>query len=93
MWLFTDNYLFFHVQYDISKDIVALNSIREIFVVMRMWGLIRQHCLPSFARYVEGMDVLAILYKLITRLALNANEPDEMLLGKCCINELLYSVF
>lgn len=69
-------------QYDISKDIVALNSIRELLVVMRMWGLVRSQCLPVFSRSAENLDVLATLYKLLTRLTLNPNEPDEVLLGE-----------
>lgn len=71
----------FYFQYDISKDIVALNSIRELLVVMRMWGLVRSQCLPVFSRSAENMDVLATLYKHLTRLTLNPNEPDEVLLG------------
>lgn len=70
-----------YFQYDISKDIVALNSIRELLVVMRMWGLVRSQCLPMFSRSAENLDVLATLYKLLTRLTLNPNEPDELLLG------------
>lgn len=68
-------------QYDISKDIVALNSIRELLVVMRMWGLVRSQCLPVFSRSAESLDVLATLYKLLTRLTLSPIEPDEVLLG------------
>lgn len=73
---------FFFPQYDISKDIVALNSIRELLVVMRMWGLVRSQCLPVFSRSAENLDVLATLYKLLTRLTLNPSEPDEVLLGE-----------
>lgn len=69
------------LQYDISKDLVALNSIRELLVVMRMWGLVRSQCLPVFSRSAENLDVLATLYKLLTRLTLNPSEPDELLLG------------
>lgn len=76
----------FHLKYDISKDIVALNSIRELLVVMRMWGLVRAQCLPVFSRSAENLDVLATLYKLLTRLTLNPNEPDDILLGKCAIH-------
>lgn len=60
-----------------------MNSIRELLVVMRMWGLVRAQCLPVFSRSAENLDVLATLYKLLTRLTLNPNEPDELLLGKC----------
>lgn len=48
-----------------------------------MWGLVRAQCLPVFSRSAENLDVLATLYKLLTRLTLNPNEPDELLLGKC----------
>lgn len=60
---------------------MALNSIRELLVVMRMWGLVRSQCLPVFSQSAENLDVLATLYKLLTRLTLNPNEPDELLLG------------
>lgn len=60
---------------------MALNSIRELLVVMRMWGLVRSQCLPVFSRSAENLDVLATLYKLLTRLTLNPNEPDDILLG------------
>lgn len=79
--IFYGVFLLIYFQYDISKDIVALNSIRELLVVMRMWGLVRTQCLPTFSRSVENLDVLAMLYKLLTRLTLNPNEPDEVLLG------------
>lgn len=49
---------------------------------MRMWGLVRSQCLPVFSRSAENVDVLATLYKLLTRLTLNPNEPDEVLLGR-----------
>lgn len=86
-------YVMLHSQYDISKDIVALNSIRELLVVMRMWGLVRAQCLPVFSRSAENLDVLATLYKLLTRLTLNPNEPDDILLGKLCGCAISYLVF
>lgn len=71
-------------QYDISKDIVALNSIRELLVMIRIWGLLNAHCLPVFHRSGENLDILATLFRLLSRLALNPSEPDE-LLGKCYV--------
>lgn len=47
-----------------------------------MWGLVRSQCLPVFSRSAENVDVLATLYKHLTRLTLNPNEPDEVLLGR-----------
>ncbi|CAD7077614.1 unnamed protein product [Hermetia illucens] len=70
--------------YDISKDIVALNSIRELLVMIRIWGLLNAHCLPVFHRSGENLDILATLFRLLSRLALNPSEPDE-LLDECCL--------
>ncbi|XP_055912808.1 mediator of RNA polymerase II transcription subunit 16 [Eupeodes corollae] len=71
--------------YDISKDIVALNSIRELLVMIRIWGLLNTHCLPMFLKSIENLDILATLFRLLTRLALNPSEPDEVLLDECCV--------
>lgn len=48
----------------------------------RIWGLLRAQCLPVFTRSAENLDVLATLFRLLTRLTLNPHEPDEILLGE-----------
>lgn len=50
--------------------------------MMRIWGLLNPQCLPVFFRSAENSDILSTLFRLLTRLALNPNEPDEILLGK-----------
>lgn len=50
--------------------------------MMRIWGLLKPQSLPVFSRSDENLDVLLQSFKLLTRLALNPNEPDEYLLGK-----------
>lgn len=62
-----------------------MNSIRELLVMIRVWGLLRSQCLPVFMRSAENLDVLATLFKLLTRLTLNPNEPDDLLLDECCM--------
>lgn len=32
------------------SDIMALNSIRELLVMIRIWGLLNKQCLPFFSR-------------------------------------------
>lgn len=71
-------------QYEISHDVVALNSIRELLVMIRIWGLLTEQCLPIFARS-DNHDILSKLFQLLTRLAFNPNEPDDMLLDECCL--------
>lgn len=51
--------------------------------MMRIWGLVRVQCLPVFNRSAESLDVLATLFRLLTRLTLNPNDPDEHLLDEC----------
>lgn len=71
--------------YDISKDIVALNSIRELLVMIRIWGLLNPQCLPVFSRSADNLDILLTLFRLLTKLSLNPNEPDDLLLDECCL--------
>lgn len=59
--------------------------------MMRIWGLVRSQCLPVFMRSAENMDVLATLFRLLTRLTLNPNEPDDVLLGKFKIHFQYFS--
>lgn len=50
--------------------------------MMRIWGLLKPQCLPVFSRSAESLDILPTLFRLLTRLALNPNEPDDVLLGE-----------
>ncbi|XP_069692533.1 mediator of RNA polymerase II transcription subunit 16 [Periplaneta americana] len=70
--------------YELLRDYKALNTLRELLVVIRIWGLLRQSCLPVFVRSAENLDVLALLFKLLSRLVQSA-EPDESLLDECCL--------
>lgn len=61
------------------RDPKLLNMFRELLVIFRIWGLIRHSCLPNFS-YMENVDVIATLFRILTRL-LQTPEPDESLLG------------
>nr|AAM48398.1 RE11711p [Drosophila melanogaster] len=63
--------------YDISRDIVAISSLRELLVMIRIWGLLNTQCLPVYTKTMDNIDVLVILFRLLTRLAQNPAEPDE----------------
>lgn len=69
--------------YELLRDVKALNTLRELLVIIRIWGLLRQSCLPVFVRSAESLDVLALLFRLLSRLVQNPNEPDDALIGKC----------
>jgi hypothetical protein len=68
------------LQYELLRDYKALNTLRELLVIIRIWGLLRQSCLPVFVRSAENLDVLGLLFRLLSRL-IQTSEPDENLLG------------
>ena len=71
----------FRPQSDLLRDHKLLNMLRELLVIFRIWGLIRQSCLPAFCYTENNIDVIATLFRILTRLLQNP-EPDDSLLGK-----------
>lgn len=71
--------------YDISRDMIAISNIRELLVMIRIWGLLNPQCLPIYTKSVENFDVLPVLFRLLTRLYQNSNEPDDGLLDDCSV--------
>lgn len=71
--------------YELIKDVKALNMLREMLVLIRIWGLLRPACLPVFIRSDANLDVLALLFRLLSRLVQNVNEPDDALVDDCCV--------
>lgn len=56
------------LQYELLRDHKALNTVRELLVIIRIWGLLRSSCLPVFLRSVDNLDVLALLFRLLSKL-------------------------
>lgn len=67
------------------SDHTALNTIRELLVMIRIWGLLRPQCLPVFSRSADNLDILATLFRLLTKLAPKPTDPDDQLLDECCL--------
>lgn len=67
------------------SDFTALNTIRELLVMIRIWGLLKPTCLPVFSRSADNLDILATLFRLLTKLAPKPDAPDEALLDECCL--------
>ena len=65
------------------RDRPSLLLLRELLVMVRRWGAARPACLPVFHRGGEQTDVIALLFKLLTKLlTLQAAEPDEALISE-----------
>lgn len=67
--------------YELIKDVKALNMLREMLMLIRIWGLLRPTCLPVFTKSDANLDILALLFRLLSRLVQNVNEPDDTLIG------------
>lgn len=68
--------------YELLRDVKALNMLREMLVLIRIWGLLRPACLPVFIKSDVSLDVLSLVFRLLSRLVQNVNEPDDTLIGK-----------
>ncbi|XP_043485661.1 mediator of RNA polymerase II transcription subunit 16 [Polistes fuscatus] len=75
--------------YELLKDHKALNTIRELLVIIRIWGLLRPLCLPVFLRSADNLDVLALLFRLLSKLVQPNGETqqqiDDGLIDDCCL--------
>ena len=63
----------------------SLPILRELLVIIRIWGLLRRSCLPVFVKSVDNLDVLSLLFRLLSKLAQNPDLIDDNLLDECFI--------
>ncbi|XP_055948593.1 mediator of RNA polymerase II transcription subunit 16-like [Argiope bruennichi] len=76
-------------------DPKALNTLRELLVIIRIWSLLNESCLPVFTKMAENLDVLSLLFKLLTKTLLaHGSEPDDSLLDECSLlpNQVLIPI-
>ncbi|XP_034950034.1 mediator of RNA polymerase II transcription subunit 16-like [Chelonus insularis] len=75
--------------YELLKDYKALNTIRELLVIIRIWGLLRPSCLPVFFRSADNLDVLALLFRLLSKLVQSSGDTtqqvDDSHIDDCCL--------
>ncbi|KYQ51898.1 Mediator of RNA polymerase II transcription subunit 16 [Trachymyrmex zeteki] len=78
--------------YELLKDHKALNTVRELLVIIRIWGLLRPSCLPVFLRSADNLDVLALLFCLLSKLVQpngdTQQQVDDGLIGKSEIHRI-----
>uniref|UniRef100_A0A3B3CD47 Mediator of RNA polymerase II transcription subunit 16 n=1 Tax=Oryzias melastigma TaxID=30732 RepID=A0A3B3CD47_ORYME len=74
-----------------SIDGASLGMLREMLVMIRIWGLLKPGCLPTFTAMSDSQDSLQLLFRLLTKLWLCSREdgppqePDESLIDECCL--------
>ncbi|XP_061894953.1 mediator of RNA polymerase II transcription subunit 16 [Entelurus aequoreus] len=73
------------------RDGASLGMLREMLVMIRIWGLLKSGCLPTFTATSDSQDSLQLLFRLLTKLWLCSLEdappqdPDESLIDECCL--------
>ncbi|XP_071087064.1 mediator of RNA polymerase II transcription subunit 16-like isoform X1 [Haliotis cracherodii] len=70
------------------RDVSVLHTLRELIVIIRVWGVINPGCLPTFTNMTH-IDCVSHIYKLLTKLWLsirdgNSFEYDDSLMDECC---------
>ncbi len=71
-------------------DAGALSMLRELLLLIRIWGFINTSCSPHFTATSSNFDCLGQLFKLLTKVWLirkdgGSIECDESLLDECCL--------
>ncbi|EPQ08055.1 Mediator of RNA polymerase II transcription subunit 16 [Myotis brandtii] len=73
------------------RDGTSLGMLRELMVVIRIWGLLKPSCLPVYTATSDTQDSMSLLFRLLTKLWIccrdegPTSEPDETLVDECCL--------
>ncbi|KAG5850884.1 hypothetical protein ANANG_G00087130 [Anguilla anguilla] len=73
------------------RDGPSLGMLREMMVVIRIWGLLKPGCLPIYTATSDNQDSMSLLFRLLTKLWLcsrdenHPQDPDEPLIDECCL--------
>ncbi|XP_064789021.1 LOW QUALITY PROTEIN: mediator of RNA polymerase II transcription subunit 16-like [Oncorhynchus masou masou] len=73
------------------RDGSSLGMLREMMVMIRIWGLLKPGCLPIYTATSDNQDSMSLLFRLLTKLWLGSRdeghpqEPDEPLIDECCL--------
>lgn len=50
------------------RDGASLGMLRELMVVIRIWGLLKPSCLPVYTATSDTQDSMSLLFRLLTKL-------------------------
>lgn len=72
------------------QDAAVLGLLRELLVIFKMWSLLHPACAPVFTTPAANVDMLRLLYKLLTRAWHSRREGrsvefDDGLLDECSV--------
>lgn len=58
------------------RDGSSLGMLREMLVMIRIWGLLKPGCLPTFTATSDNQDSMQLLFRLLTKLWLCCKNLD-----------------
>uniref|UniRef100_A0A2K5TZ71 Mediator of RNA polymerase II transcription subunit 16 n=1 Tax=Macaca fascicularis TaxID=9541 RepID=A0A2K5TZ71_MACFA len=70
------------------RDGTSLGMLRELMVVIRIWGLLKPSCLPVYTATSDTQDSMSLLFRLLTKLWICCEAPSSQtrrLVGQCCL--------
>jgi len=73
--------------YLLLKDHEFLEQCRESLVLVRVWGLLKKACMPTFIKFNHNLDVLAHLFDLITAIWQTSKEQGMVDIAKNVVDE------
>lgn len=53
--------------------------LRELMVVIRIWGLLKPSCLPVYTATSDTQDSMSLLFRLLTKLWICCTTPGSQL--------------
>lgn len=57
------------------RDGTSLGMLRELMVVIRIWGLLKPSCLPVYTATSDTQDSMSLLFRLLTKLWICCKTP------------------
>lgn len=70
------------------RDGASLGMLREMLVMIRIWGLLKPGCLPIYTATSDNQDSMFLLFRLLTKLWLCCElDPLSLFRPTCQFSE------
>lgn len=60
------------------RDGWSLGMLREMMVMIRIWGLLKPGCLPIYTATSDNQDSMSLLFRLLTKLWLCCKDEENI---------------
>ena len=61
-----------------------MNTLRELLVIIRFWGILNPGCLPNVAKMQDSFDAISLIFKLLSKIVASTSDRfDDSLIDEC----------